>query len=63
MNGVLSVRGLYDNLAGEISKDDLKALLKECELLPFHIDGEIYIVNPGAGRRPRQLINIEEMTQ
>jgi len=61
MNGVLSERMLYRNLRGQISKNDLKALLKECELMPFTIDGEIYVVNPGAGRRPRQLVNIQEM--
>ena len=58
LDGVLSSRKLYQAFKGRVLYNDLIALLSEYDDASVEVDGTLYYCEPGAGRRPRRLIEI-----
>ncbi len=59
LEGFFSIRGIYDAFNGEIARKKIEEIGKKYEGQTIEIDGVFYVLEPGAGKRPRRLVEIE----
>jgi hypothetical protein len=59
LGGELPIRALHDVFRGQITKNDLVGYLQELDNATVEVLGELYFVEPGAGTRPRRLIQTQ----
>ena len=55
----LDFRAVHKQFRKSITQDDLKALLKSWDDQRLEIDGDMFVITPGAGRKPRLVTRVE----